>query len=275
MTLFGLVSGCALWRCGLRRPPAAVQDFAVSCSMMNDPPRLVWCLREKGSGAVIAMSMVWPCPLTVECTRGRAGRCRSLVLSARVRGPVVFWSGYRRMSVGRAVPEDLRAAGRCGRCGVTHACPAFALAWRLDAADAAGAVIGQVAGGGRGPPGGGRGGVPHTTARGWVRGFAARAGELAVSFSALAVELGGRGPAAPDPPGGSPWRRSRRRSLRRPGARMGGAGTVAVRQRGDRREPARRQRRLALADHRQEAFHASQEPVTAGSRHKGRGAPDG
>jgi hypothetical protein len=32
--------------------------------------------------------------------------------------------------------------------------------------------------------------VPHTTARGWVRRFAARAGELAVSFSALAVELG-------------------------------------------------------------------------------------
>jgi hypothetical protein len=34
-------------------------------------------------------------------------------------------------------------------------------------------------------------GVPHTTARGWVRRFASRAGELAVSFSALAVELGG------------------------------------------------------------------------------------
>ena len=33
--------------------------------------------------------------------------------------------------------------------------------------------------------------VPHTTARGWVRRFTARAGELAVSFSALAVELGG------------------------------------------------------------------------------------
>jgi hypothetical protein len=34
-------------------------------------------------------------------------------------------------------------------------------------------------------------GVPHTTARGWARRFAARAGELAVSFLALAVELGG------------------------------------------------------------------------------------
>src|SRR5213075_1156006 len=34
-------------------------------------------------------------------------------------------------------------------------------------------------------------GVPYTTARGWIRRFTARAGELAVSFSALAVELGG------------------------------------------------------------------------------------
>ena len=53
---------------------------------------------------------------------------------------------------------------------------------------------GDHAGGGRGvrgAPGRGRGGVPFTTARGWVRRFTARAGELAVSFSALAAELGG------------------------------------------------------------------------------------
>ena len=70
--------------------------------------------------------------------------------------------------------------------------PAFALAWRLDAVESAGAVIGRVAGGGCGVrPAAAAAGVPHTTARGWVRRFAARAGELAVSFSALAVELGG------------------------------------------------------------------------------------
>ena len=82
---------------------------------------------------------------------------------------------------------------RCGRCGVSHALlPAFVLAWRLDAAEAVGAVIGQVAGGGCGVrPAAAAAGVPHTTARGWVRRFAARAGELAVSFSALAAELGG------------------------------------------------------------------------------------
>ena len=36
-----------------------------------------------------------------------------------------------------------------------------------------------------------RAGVPHTTARGWVRRFGARAGELGVAFAALAVDLGG------------------------------------------------------------------------------------
>jgi hypothetical protein len=76
---------------------------------------------------------------------------------------------------------------------VTHALlPAFALAWRLDVVESAGAVIGRVAGGGGGVrPAAAAAGVPYTTARGWVRRFSARAGELAVSFSALAVELGG------------------------------------------------------------------------------------
>jgi hypothetical protein len=107
---------------------------------------------------------------------------------------MVFWSGYRRFvrSGGRCrgiwVPRL-----RCGRCRVTHALlPAFALAWRLDAAEVVGGVIGRVAGGGRGVrPAAAAAGVPHTTARGWARRFSARAGELAVSFSALAVELGG------------------------------------------------------------------------------------
>jgi hypothetical protein len=76
---------------------------------------------------------------------------------------------------------------------MTHALlPAFVLVRRLDAAEPVGAVIGQVAGGGCGVRrAAAAAGVPYTTARGWVRRFAARAGELAVSFSALAVELGG------------------------------------------------------------------------------------
>ncbi|MGH3305953.1 MAG: hypothetical protein ACRDOK_30710, partial [Streptosporangiaceae bacterium] len=82
---------------------------------------------------------------------------------------------------------------RCGPCRVTHALlPAFVLAWRLDAAETIGVVIAAVAGG----PGGARtaaerAGVPHTTARGWVRRLAARAPQFGVAFAALAVELGG------------------------------------------------------------------------------------
>jgi hypothetical protein len=145
---------------------------------------------------------------------------------------------------------------------VTHALlPAFVLAWRLDAAESAGAVIGQVAGGACGVrPAAAAAGVPHTTARGWVRRFAARAGELAVSFSALAAELGGE-VVRPLP--------DRLRSAVvavgaafTAAAGLGGAGTVAVRLRRDRREPAGRQRILALPDDRQAAFHASQELMT-------------
>src|ERR1700689_104657 len=139
--------------------------------------------------------MVWPCPLPVEvyAELGRGVRfprpgCPSCG------GRMVFWSGYRRFvrSGGRCrgiwVPRL-----RCGRGRVSHALlPAFALAWRLDAAEAVGAVIARVAGGVCGVrPAAAAAGGPHTTARGGVRRCSARAGELAVSFSALAVELGG------------------------------------------------------------------------------------
>ena len=141
------------------------------------------------------MSMVWPCPLTVDAyaSMGRAVKvprpeCPSCLV------PVVFWSGYwrhvRRQERERKI---FIPRVRCRACGVSHALlPAFVLARRLDAAEPVGAVIGQVAGGECGVRrAAAAAGVPHTTARGWVRRFAARAGELAVSFSALAVELGG------------------------------------------------------------------------------------
>jgi hypothetical protein len=141
------------------------------------------------------VAMVWPCPLPVDAYIAAGRRvefprpgCPSCA------GPLVFWSGYWR---------HVRAAGRCrkvfvprlrcGRCGVSHALlPAFVLAWRLDVAETVGAVIAEVAGGGCGVrPAAARAGVPHTTARGWVRRFSARAGELGTAFAALAVELGG------------------------------------------------------------------------------------
>ena len=141
------------------------------------------------------MAIVWPCPLAVDAyvAAGRdAGFPRPACPSCA--GPLVFWSGYRRYvrEAGRCrkifVPRL-----RCSRCGVSHALlPAFTLAWRLDAAEVIGAVLAAAAGGGCGVrPAAERAGVPYTTARGWVRRFAVRAGELAVSFSALAVELGG------------------------------------------------------------------------------------
>jgi hypothetical protein len=76
--------------------------------------------------------------------------------------------------------------------------PAFVLVGRLDVADAVGEVVEQVvvgAGGVR--PAARRLDVPHTTARGWVRRFGARARQLAVAFWALAIELGADVVAAP------------------------------------------------------------------------------
>jgi hypothetical protein len=142
------------------------------------------------------MSMVWPCPLSVDeyVLLGRVVRvprpdCPSCG------GPVVFWSGYWRhvRQRGQRCRKVFIRRVRCGRCRVSLALlPAFTVAWRLDTAEDAGAVIGLVAGGMCGVrPAAAAAGVPYTTARGWVRRFAARAGGLAVSFSALAVELGG------------------------------------------------------------------------------------
>lgn len=141
------------------------------------------------------MAIVWPCPLPVDAYIA-AGRRVEFPRPAcpSCAGPLVFWSGYRRY---------VRAAGRCRkifvprllcvRCGVSHALlPAFVLAWRLDVVETVGAVIAEVAGGACGVrPAAARAGVPHTTARGWVRRFSARAGELGTAFAALAVELGG------------------------------------------------------------------------------------
>jgi hypothetical protein len=141
------------------------------------------------------VAMVWPCPLPVDAY-AEAGRevgfprpdCPSCA------GPLVFWSGYRRhvRAAGRCVRIFIPRV-RCGPCRESHALlPAFVLAGRLDAAEVIGAVVAEVAGGRCGVrPAAARAGVPHTTARGWVRRFAARAPELGVGFAALAVELGG------------------------------------------------------------------------------------
>jgi hypothetical protein len=145
------------------------------------------------------VAIVWPCPLPVDAYVA-AGREVEVPRPAcpSCAGPVVFWSGYWRhvraggLAGGRC-PKIFVPRVRCGPCRVSHALlPAFVLAWRLDVAEAVGAVIGQVAGGVCGVrPAAARAGVPYTTARGWVRRFRARAPELGAGFAALAVELGG------------------------------------------------------------------------------------
>lgn len=141
------------------------------------------------------MTIVWPCPLSVgayvaagrdlEFPRPDCPSCSS---------PMTFWSGYRR---------HVREAGLCHQifvprvscrhCEETHALlPGFVLAGRLDVVETIGTVVKDVLeerGGVR--PASRRADVPHTTARGWVRRFSARAVKIAISFAALCVELGG------------------------------------------------------------------------------------
>ena len=141
------------------------------------------------------VAIVWPCPLTVDAyvAAGRDVEFPRLECPLCT-GPMGLWSGYWRYvrAAGRCrkmfVPRE-----RCGLCRVSHVLlPAFVLAWRLDTAETVGAVIEQVAGGSCGArPAAERAGVPHTTARGWLRQFRRRAAGAGVAFAALAVELGG------------------------------------------------------------------------------------
>src|SRR5512142_1912556 len=145
--------------------------------------------------------------------------------------PMGLWSGYwRYVRATRRCRKIFVPRERCGCCQVSHPLlPVFVLAWRLDTAETVGVVIGEVASGRCGArPAAERAGVPHTTARGWLRRFRTRAAETGVAFAALAVELGG----------------------------------VAIRVGGDRREADRGQHTLALPDRRQTAFHASCPAIT-------------
>jgi hypothetical protein len=143
------------------------------------------------------MSIVWPCSLSVDAyvEAGRAVEApRPDCPSCSV--PMSRWSGYRRHVRHGGVCERIFVPRvRCVACGATHAVlPAFVLVGRLDVVESVGEVIAEVGVGRSGvrPPAG-RLGVPHTTARGWCRRFAARAARVAVAFAALAVELGGAG----------------------------------------------------------------------------------
>jgi hypothetical protein len=105
-----------------------------------------------------------------------------------------WWSGYRRfVRVGGVSREIFVPRVRCAGCQRSDAVlPAFVLCGRLDAVETIGAVVEEVVAGDSGVrPAAVAADVPHTTARGWLRRFAARAAELAVAFGALTVEFGG------------------------------------------------------------------------------------
>lgn len=91
------------------------------------------------------------------------------------------------------MPEDLRAPGSLWGCESAQALlPSFVLARRVDVVETVGGVLVNVVTGARGVrPAARRAGVPHSTARSWVRRFAERARDISVAFAALAVELGG------------------------------------------------------------------------------------
>jgi hypothetical protein len=112
------------------------------------------------------------------------------------------WSGYWRFVRDAATCFKVFVVrGRCRSCGRTHALlPAFCVRNRLDVAEAIGTVIEAVGAGRSGVrPQAAVVGVPHTTARGWLRAFGRNAGRLRAAFGALAVELGGEvAPAGSD-----------------------------------------------------------------------------
>ena len=110
--------------------------------------------RGEGSEAVLSpVAIVWPCPLTVDAyaAAGRAVKFPRLDCPSCA-GPMGLWSGYwRHVRAAGRCPKIFVPRERCGCCRVSHALlPAFALAWRLDAAEAIGTVITAVAGGGAG-----------------------------------------------------------------------------------------------------------------------------
>ncbi len=106
----------------------------------------------------------------------------------------MFWSGYSRFVRHESgVHKIWIPRGACAPCGGTHALlPAFVARNRLDSIETIGDALESVTSGEIGVrPVADRLGVPHSTARGWLRSFGRRASSLARSFAALAVELGG------------------------------------------------------------------------------------
>lgn len=142
------------------------------------------------------MTIVWPCQLGVDAYI-EAGRSIEVLRPdcPDCASPMSFWSGYsRHVRVGGLCQKIFIRRVRCHTCQMSHALlPAFLFERRCDVVETIGEVIENVtdkAGGVR--PIARRLGVPHTTARGWLRRFRAHTDELRVSFAAVSIELGAR-----------------------------------------------------------------------------------
>lgn len=150
-----------------------------------------------GSKAVYAITIVWPCAMDVESYEAagkKVGRLRRACPDCR--GPLIFWSGYRRFVRGRErVHRIWIPRCRCRVCARSHALiPSFVLIRRYDPAGVIGAALARSVSGIGMRTVAATLDLPHTTVRGWRWRFRARAPVLAAGFGSLAVALGGAAP---------------------------------------------------------------------------------
>ena len=116
------------------------------------------------------------------------------------------WARTRVLRGGRGLVRLRPRRARCGGCGGSHVLlPVFALLRRADLAEVIGAALAAKAAGAGARTMAAALGRPAETVRGWLRRFAARAGQVRAFFTGCWW--------------GSGWIRSRRRRRRR-GSRM-------------------------------------------------------
>jgi transposase-like protein len=141
------------------------------------------------------VAIVCACELSVEAyaAAGRAVELGPKECPACARA-MICWSGYWRSvrDSDRYWQKIWAPRAHCRSCRKTHVLlPSFVLLGRQDLASTIGAALEEVANGRPIDRAASSVGIARSTVRGWLRRFAGRARTLAVSFSALSVELSG------------------------------------------------------------------------------------
>jgi hypothetical protein len=161
-------------------------------------PLFSWSLTGEGPEGLLPVTMVWPTSLSVE-DYVRGGR---EVLVPRLVCPdcgevMTFWGWYERYLRAHGLGSECEVVvrrERCRPCARSHAVlPNFVTKGRLDSAEVIGPALEETQEHGVRPTAR-RTGVPHTTLRGWLRRFEARAEMLAVVFSRFCVAWGDLAP---------------------------------------------------------------------------------